>query len=254
MRSARGEGTGDRSARGWGMLLFLAGCFQESLTLVDSWPADGVTNVFADSDRGTFAYAGSLEADEFDVAVTTWGQGFTRHEAKRNRKNNVWGVVVDGSLLDMWGRSPASDAGVDFEVVGPHTMDVEAVMLDGNVGLWNVDGFSYITANGVFGEDLSGDVDLYASRNGIDVDVDPGPTSSVLLQSFGDVRLDLPFGLDYDLEVFADPSWGVVVTDLGFDEMYVAPDYVRARRGDAKIRVEVRVAEGKFFLNERLPR
>jgi hypothetical protein len=232
------------------MVLFLAGCFQETLTIVDSWPAEGVTNVFADSDRGGFAYSGFPNAEQFDVAVTTWGEGFSRHEAKVHRKSNHWGVVVDGTLFDLWGRSPDHDAGVDFAVRGPTRMDVEVVLIDGNVALANVDGFSYVTANGVFADGLSGDVDLYASRNGIDLELDPGPTSSVLLQSFGDVRLDLPWGLDYDLEVYADPMWGVTVSDLGFDEMYVAPDYVRARRGDGKIRVEVWVADGKFVLNE----
>jgi hypothetical protein len=236
------------------MVLLLAGCFQDSLTIVDQLPAEGVTDLFADSDRGDLAYVGDGEGGTFDIAVTQWGTGITRHEAKVARKMNEWGAVVDGALLDMWGRSPPSNAGVSFGVRGRSRMNVESVMVDGDVELVNVEGFHYVTANGVFGYGIAGDVDFYATRNGIDVELDPGPDSRVLIQSWGDARLDLPFGLDYDLEVYADPAWGVNVTDLGFDNLYVAADYVRASRGEGRIRVEVWVAEGKFILREKLPR
>jgi len=160
--------------------------------------------------------------------------------------------VSDG-LLDLWGRSPVSKSGVDIAVIGPSRMDVEAVLLDGTAHLYDVEGTHLVTANAVVGAGIAGDVDLYASLAGINVEVWPNDGGTVRLEAFGDVLLALPYGLDYDIEVFADPDWGVEVTDLGFDELVIAPDYVSAETGDGSIEVDVFVSGGVFALWEAIP-
>jgi hypothetical protein len=63
------------------------------------------------------------------------------------------------------------------------------------------------------------------------------------------VYLNLPYGAPIQLLVFADPMWGVSVSDLGFDSLHVRPDYVAALAGeDPTAQVEVWVSGGKFFL------
>lgn len=228
--------------------LLFAGCLETANLSSETLPADGIWRVFCDSDRGDFTYTGR-PVETFDVQVRAWGSGQTRRQAEGRRDRNTWGAVpTDDGMLDLWGRSEDLRAGTDISVTGPSVIDVESVLLDGTVGLYDVDGFHYITANRVEGRGIRGDVDLYAALDGIDVEVYPYAGSTVRLEALGDVSLRLPHGLEYDLEVFPDPGWGAEVLDLGFDELWMAPDYISATTGSGAIRVEVYVAGGSFLL------
>lgn len=232
------------------LLPLAVGCAEFSEVYETRLPAEGVWNVFFDSERGSFAYAGTAEEEVFDVAVKSWATGSSRRRAEARAANNVWGVQIVGDLLDLWGRSPVEKAGVDAAVVGPRVINVESVLLDGRAELYEVDGYHTLSANQIYGSGIHGDVDFYAATDGIDVEVFPYDDSVVRLEAFGDVVLGLPYGLPYDLEVFSDPSWGVSVTDLGFDTLTILPDYVAATSGAATLRVEVYLVGGSFVLWE----
>ncbi|HHO53730.1 MAG TPA: hypothetical protein ENK18_23375 [Deltaproteobacteria bacterium] len=230
------------------LCLLSTGCAELTNVFSKTLPTDGVGSVFCDSDRGDFTYAGGSE-EVFDIQVRAWGAGQSRRQAEGRRDRNTWGAVItDDGLLDLWGRSEDLRAGTDIAVAGPSVIDVESVLLDGTARLYDVDGFHYITANRIEGSGIQGDVDLYAALDGIDVEVYPHPGSTIRLEAYGDVVLKLPLGLEYDLEAFPDPGWGAEILDLGFDELWMAPDYISAVTGSGAIRVEIYVVGGTFFL------
>lgn len=241
-----------------------AGCgkgSEQHHALVD---AVGATDVFGDSEHGDFVYVGDAEHDEggalaetFDVTATVWAD----HGGVNGKIEAVdWGFEYDGDpgpatndeggLLDLWGRSGKPHSGVDYVVAGATEMDVDLVLLDGSVELWDTRGEHVVTADGVFGGGLSGKLDLYARKYGMSLDLRPEPGDTVDLQAYGDVTLWLPYGLDIDLEVTADLDWGVAVADLGFDDAVVLPDYVHVVRGEGSIPIRVDLEGGRFTLLE----
>jgi hypothetical protein len=225
-----------------------AGCVTDTLVVEMELSADGVTGVYGDSDRGNFAYLGEGGSTEFDVEVTNWAMGFVFQDAKKLRKRNDWIAEVDGNVLDLVSRANSAQAGVDFVVEGPPVMDIDAVLVDGQAVLSDVEGDLTVSANGIVANRLRGSANLYASHDGLSVDIAPGPNGVVTLQAYGNVYLDLPVGSQVQLLVFADPLWGVSVADLGFDVLSVRPDYVAALSGEGTAQVEVWVSGGRFFL------
>ena len=228
-------------------LLLASGCVTERTLFDEILPADTVTDLFCDIERGDFVYSGSAP-DGFHVGVASWATGLSRGRAGARGETNRWGVTVADGRLDLWGRSPAARAGVDLVVEGPPAENVEVVLLDGVAQLFDATGTHTVTANEILGRGLSGDLDLYATSGGIDLDARPEPGQTLTLEAFGPVTLALPWGGDYDLEVFADPDWGAEVSDLGFDTLSVAPDYVSARTGSGAVRIAVVVRGGAFTL------
>ncbi|MEQ1504856.1 MAG: hypothetical protein ABMB14_21655 [Myxococcota bacterium] len=211
------------------------GCASVEQSFVQTLPADGVTRAFCDLERGSVVYSGSAP-DAFEVEVAPWASGITRGAADAALGTTRWGVTVADGLLDLWSRTRVARTGVDFVVEGPPAIDAEIVLLDGDAALYDLTGRQLVTADRITGEGLVGDLDLYATGGGVDVEALPEPGAAITIESVGDTVLRLPYGGDYDLEVFADPDWGADVTDLGFDSLRSAPDYVRATTGSGSIR------------------
>ncbi len=231
-----------------------AGCVRTSDIYTEDLPAEGVLDVFADSDRGDFAYSGAAgDVTMFEVEASVWGRGGSEKGATKRADTSDWGSQVTEGLLDIWSRSPERRSGVDFSVVGPPVVNVEAVLLDGTATVSDVEGFHLVTANRVVGDGIVGDVDFYAARDGIDIEVFPWEGGTVLIQSFGDVVLLLPYGMEYDLEIFADFEWGYEVAELGFDSLFLGADYVSGFTGAGKTRVEVIATGGTVYLWEAIP-
>ena len=233
-------------ARPLPFLLLVSGCVSDRALFDTILPSTDVTDLFGDIERGAFVYSGSSPGD-FRVGVASWARGASKNRATARAGTNDWGATVRDTRLSVWGRSPAR-AGVDLVVEGPPAQNVEVVLLDGPAQLFDVTGTHVITANAILGRGLSGDLDLYATMGGIDLYAHPDPGQTLILEASGPVTLTLPWGGDYDLEVFADPDWGADVSDLGFDTLSVTPDYVRATRGSGAIRIEAVVRGGAFTL------
>jgi hypothetical protein len=223
------------------LLLLAPGCTLAERTHSQSFPGAGITRVFCDNDRGSLLFSGS-NPDTIELGVRT----FARTEGGLDRV--TWGAATEGDLLDLWGRTRADRAGVDFIVEGPPTQNVEAILLDGRAELVDLTGDHIVTASEIVARGQVGDVDLLATAGGIDLSARPEPGDTLILDAAGDTFLTLPYGLDYDLEVFSDPDWGVEVTNLGFDQLDASPDYVRAVTGSGSIRIEVTVRGGPFSL------
>ena len=226
-------------------LVALIGCARFEDVHTVTLPAEGVFNLFADNDRGDISYAGTAADATFTVQVRSWASGRSSGRAERRASNNTFGAVVSGDLLDLWGRSGVSRAGVDLDVVGPPVMNVEAITLSGAVVLSDVDGYHYVTATEVVGERVYGDIDAYADGGGASIEIYPYLDSIVRIEAFAsDAVVALPYGLPYDLRVYADPDWGYDVEDLGFDSLVLGGDYALGTTGAGSILVEVIATSG----------
>lgn len=215
--------------------------FEETLS------ADGIAKVFCDTDHGNLIYSGS-NPDAFSVGVRTYGRGATAAIADDAMDRVDWGATASSGRLDLWGRAHTASRGVDYTVEGPPALDLEAVLLDGDVDLFDLTGPVVVTADTIAGAGLAGDLDLLATRGGIDVDAVPNPGATLRIEATGATTLRLPYGVPLDFEAFTDPDWGATIGNVGFDTLTVAPDHVRGTAGDASVRVEVHLHGAPFRL------
>lgn len=231
-----------------GVLLCLAGlgaCGEVRQSQTIQLPADGVRAVTLSTERGDLAYSGNGVEETFLVEAVQWGRAASDARAAARVEGTDFGATLGDGALTVWGTSGGRRAGVDLLTTGPRFVDVEAWAPDGTVALFAVDGFHYLTASRVVGEEVHGDVDAYASYGGIDLEVWPRPGSVVRLESVhGDLVVALPVGLPYDLDLAGDPAYGYELADLGFDALTLGPGYAFAAAGDGSIRVELLATGG----------
>lgn len=229
----------------------LPGCVNGERLFEETLSADGIAKVFADTDHGNLVYSGS-NPDAFTVGVRTYGRGATAAIADAAMDHVDWGATASGSRLDLWGRAHTGRRGVDFTIEGPPDLDVEAVLLDGDVDLFDLTGPLVVTADAIAGTGLAGDLDLLATREGVDVDAIPAPGATLRIEASGPTTLRVPYGLTLDFEAFTDPDWGATIGNVGFDTLTVAPDHARGTAGDpasaSAVRIEVHLHGAPFTL------
>jgi len=230
------------------LLSLLAACTRFDAVDQIELPAAGVWYGFVDDDRGDLRYDGAVGAEQFEVTFTSWATGSTQRQAEDRAADNTWGAVVDGPMFDAWGRSEARRAGVDVAIQGPRVFDVEAITLDGQVALYDVDGYHHLTGSEVVGRGVFGDVDAL-SYGGIDLQLYPYEGSRVRLEATqGDLWVALPAGLPYSLHLVTDPSWSYELADLGFDEVSLGPGHAFATAGQGTVSVELINHDGPVFV------
>ena len=229
----------------------LSACARFEVTHEVTLPSRDVYDGFFDADRGDISYDGTGPEQAFDIAVTTWGKGRTKGRAERRADNTTFGAAISEDWLDVWGRSDVNRAGTDLAVAGPYIFNVEAVTLGGTIGIWDVDGYHTLTGTNVEGAGVRGDVDALADGVSIDLEIYPYDGSIVRLETQGDeLQVALPSGLDYDLQIFADPEYGYTVTDLGFDDLILGPDYALGTAGAGTVRVTLIALGGEITVLE----
>jgi len=234
--------------------LMLIGCAEVEKTFDEAIPSAGIVQLYADLDRGRVTYTGGADADQLAFEVRSWARGGSRSRAAAKERANDWGVQVIETELTAWGRSPSGTAGVDFSFNGPSIMDVEIVTLEGDAELYGVDGSHVVTADSVVGAAISGNADLYAARGGIQAELYPDFGSLIVLQAVGgDIAVGLPFGLQYDIEVFGDYDFPMDVQDLGFDYVSMSPGNFSAQTGGGNVVVQVFVEGGGLYVYEAPP-
>jgi hypothetical protein len=136
-------------------------------------------------------------------------------------------------------------------VAGPYIFNVEAVTARGTIGIYDVDGYHTLTATRVEGAGVWGDVDALADGGGIDLEVYPYDGSIIRLETVGDdLVVALPWGLDYDLQIFADPEYGYEIADLGFQDLLLGPDYALGTTRSASVRVTLLATGGDITVLE----
>lgn len=229
----------------------MTGCVQFESEFSDTLSSAGVAIVSARLERGNVSYDVDAET-HFDISGRSWGRGtMSKKTAARNQEANRYsvGIVNDGLMLDA--SSEYVRAGVDFEVYGPLFMDTDILTKSGTVTLEDAEGYHTVTASRIVSYRLIGDVAFVATGMGMEVELWPYTDGYVYLESSGGtVDVFLPYGGEYDIEIWGDIEYGVTVTDLGFDQFYLAEDYFAGERGSGAIKVEVYASGGAVNLYE----
>ncbi|MCB9792950.1 MAG: hypothetical protein H6741_09505 [Alphaproteobacteria bacterium] len=215
------------------------GCTTVQDPFTETYDASNLYLVQATLDQGAFSYQGVASTD-ITVEGRSWGQGRNEDLARERREGNSWTFGVTGQTLSLVTSSLSGSAGVDLDLFGPGVMDLDIINDDGRVDLSDVEGFHTITAERIDGERVVGDVDLYATEGDIDLEVWPyeGGVIRVETQS-GDVDLTLPWGLEYDMQVWGDPDYEMIVEDMGWNRSAPGPAYFAGTVGRGLIRVDV---------------
>jgi hypothetical protein len=214
----------------------------------ESFPAAGISTLMADVDQGDIEVDGIPASSAFQVEGRTFGYSVNSDNAERNEDANTWDVAREGDILSMWGRSEYMGAGVDFEVRGPSTIHTSLVTESGNIDVSDLAGIHYLEANGVSVESLVGSTTIIAGSSGVDGSLNPMTSDIIYIESDDDVSLTLPWGLDYDLQIWGDPEYTITVHDLGFSSVAEAPAYFAGLRGRGTTTVDIVVSGGNVTI------
>ncbi|MFT4974382.1 MAG: hypothetical protein ACI8S6_000264 [Myxococcota bacterium] len=220
------------------------GCTTVETTFSDSIPAAEVSSMSVDLERGTFSYQGR-SASNVLISGRTWGQASAAERAAERQETTDWAIGLTGSELTISGQSDAVLAGVDFDVVGPSWLHADIRVAHGGAIIEAVSGTVFATADTIDAAQLSGSVDLTATSGDLDAELQPRSGEWVRVEAnSGDVTLWLPWGGDYDLQVWGDLDHEMIIEDLGFGWSAGAPGYFAAQSGRATTRIDVYATGG----------
>lgn len=219
---------------------------QEAFEL--SFDPGASTVLRADTNDGDIGITGEARGT-VEVAGTSVGRGINSERAREALAGNRWGGAVEEGVVSVFGS--ASDRGeVSLELRAPHELSAD-VVAGGTVTLRDMDGAHVVTADRIVARGLIGDADLYAREAGLDVEIWPHASGQIRLQSHGgEVRVHLPYGPDYDLRVFGDPSYELTVDDLGFDFADLGVGSFAGQRGGGTVEVSIHVEGGPVTVTE----
>lgn len=236
---------------GWSiasLLLPLVGCKTHEEPFSLSVDATGVTKVRADLDQGSLSYQGAEGAAAFAIEGTSVGAGSSTTKAEEREAGNTWSAEAQGGVLEIRTTSEHSRAWVELDVSGPAAMDLEVVSGSG-VKLTDVAGVFTVNASTLTARGLVGEADVSCVHD-VDLEIWPDPGGAVLIESSGDVRLALPYGEPYDIEVWGNAEYEWSIEDLGFDLISYGEGTFDAEIGDASIEIKVIVESGTFTLEQ----
>jgi hypothetical protein len=241
-----------RSLLSTAIVVAASGCttFEEPFQL--TLPSEGVTRIDAALDQGDFGYRGSVGASEFTIDGVSTGSASKGQKAEEREAGNTWEAEVAEGALIVRSDSRFVQAEVNMDVSGPDLLNVEVSLPDGSAWLEDVEGTHFALADFVTTRRLRGSANLSGS-SGIDAEIWPFIDGQVILDAAsGSVRLALPFGGPYDIEVWGAPGYTMNVTDLGFSRQTGGDGYFAAESGAATVRIEVTVRGGDFTLAQAL--
>lgn len=224
--------------------VLMIGCTTVQDSFTEQLSASGVDLISADLDSGTLSYTGQ-STEVFTIDGRSWGMATKKDRAEDRLSGNEYSYGLSGDALLLASSSEAGLAGVDFDIYGPAAMSTSVNIDSGNVELTGMFGYQQITADRIDVTDLHGSVDLLATSGDLDAEVFPGPGDSVRIESWsGDVELTLPWGGSYDIQVWGDPEYSMLIDDLGFYSSATAPAYFAGVSGSGATRVDVFVTGG----------
>lgn len=195
----------------------------------------GLVAVSAVVDRGDLTYVAATGTD-VDLTATVWGNGSSRAKANARQETVVWSAEIDRGVLLLDGISPEPSSGVDFDVVGPIFVSVDAALANGDLEVRGAEGVHVLTANTVFG-DVWGDATVFADV--VDLNFVPYEATDALIEASGAVTLGLPFGLAYDLTIRTNPDQPVTVAELGFQDVALGPGFFNGFSGFGDVEIDI---------------
>ncbi|MCB9766353.1 MAG: hypothetical protein H6739_41645 [Alphaproteobacteria bacterium] len=228
----------------------MSGCTTVSTPFTETFDATELYVVEGRLDNGDFNYNGAATT-ELAVDGLSWGHAASQGRAADRESQNRWTITPSPPALLLDTSSGASSAGVDLSITGPDLMDLDVISDSGLVTLQDVEGYQVVTADRITGSRLVGDVDLYARAGDLDVEVWPWVEGVVRVETeSGGLDLYLPWGLEYDLQVWGDENYELVVEDLGFARSTAGVAYFAATTGFGTIRVDVYATGGPVRVME----
>jgi hypothetical protein len=187
----------------------LSACTVSSTPFTYAVPAADVAGVSMDVHRGAVTIRG-METDQVAVAGESWGRAADEDKAAERQAGNAWQVTAPESSaapLYISASSSTGSAGVDFELTTPSTLPTEIEVTDGRVRLENLVGEHAVDASGVTLVDAGGILEIQAGLGGVSGTLDLREGDDVLIIAHGgNVDLELPTGLDYDISVWSHPD------------------------------------------------
>lgn len=205
-------------------------------------PRDDLHRVVIDVDQGDLSYtAGAGETLQFRGRA--WGRASDEAEAAERLASTDFAVHRDGDAVIARGTAGAWGAGTDIDAAGPALLDVTLESRSGTARLSGVRGHQVLRADRIEVWDVQGSADLI-SMGGVDATLHPLRGDTIRISAEGDVRLALPPGLDYDLQVWGDPEHELAVHDLGFEAAFGDAGYFAGVAGPGSTRVDVVVTGG----------
>ncbi len=211
-------------------------------------PTRGAGIVQVDVDRGYLDVVGGAR-DRVEVDLISWAKAGTRAAARSNEARNSWSLVSDGTIVSHVTTAPAGEAGVDSFMAVPFFADLWANVGSGDVFLEAFNGTHSVGAWNVRGRAVEGE-GTFVADNIVELELYPYVDAVVDIEAYTGVDLWLPFGGEYDIEVFH-PTWARVYwDDLGFVVVDTRPGYTRLVSGRGLARFRVDVIAGDFHLYE----
>ena len=239
--------------RSTSMLILVSSLSSMACTVVESdftqkFPASGISTLVADVDQGDVEVQGIALMDAFHVEGRTFGYSVNSDNAERNQDANTWDVSKQGDILNLWGQSEYMGAGVDFEVRGPQAVHTSLITESGHIDVSDLVGVHYLQGDSVDVENLTGSATILAGYGGVHGSITPWSSDVVYIESGDDVVLTLPWGMDYDLQIWGDPDYPITVHDLGFSNVVEAPAYFAGLRGRGSTIVDIVVTGGSVTI------
>lgn len=231
------------------LLPLLTACTSLTESAESHHPAEGVTDVRARVESGDVSYTGRDWGEGFDVDIDSTAWGSDEEVVAQRLANNRWVSEPDGDTLHITGDSGSSASSVDFRIWGPEALNLDLRAEGGTVHASNVVGDHTLVGASVYASQVKGDVEIEAGSGGVDAEIWPYQGGTVTIHASGSVELELPWGGDYDLQVWGDPDYPMDVADLGFSNVVANPGYFAGRRGPGTTRIDVYVEGGTFTLD-----
>ena len=187
----------------------LSACTVTSTPFQYDVAASDVAGVSADVERGDITVRGA-QTEQVSIAGESWGRARDEDKAAERQAGNVWAVVMPESAsapLHITATSDRGQAGVDFDIVAPAGLPAEIEVENGRVCLTDLRGQYDIEASGVELDAVGGELEIQVGTGGVYgiLDLEEGDDILIVTQG-GDVDLQLPYGLDYDLSVWSHPD------------------------------------------------
>jgi len=206
--------------------------------------ATGVSLVQAKVERGDVDYSGG-SPQTFQISGSSWGMAAQDDRAFEREEGNAYAVSVSAGALQLSSASQYSNAGVNFDILGPSAMSMDVETGSGDVRLANIAGYQLVTADDIDLVNVIGSADLYSRDGDIDAEISPAPGDAIRIEAVdGEVILALPYGQAYNLQVWGDPEYEMIIDDLGFHSVQTGPAYYAGIAGRGDIPVDVFVTGG----------
>ncbi|MCB9779289.1 MAG: hypothetical protein H6742_12050 [Alphaproteobacteria bacterium] len=231
--------------------LVATGCTVVEDPFHSSLPAAGVQRVVADIEEGDMAIRGSPGTATIELSGRTYGVAGKQDKAAANEAAAGLDVDTVGADLriDAWSGG-GTGSGVDVDLVVPDHVATDLFLENGTASLASLYGVHRVHASRIEADDLGGDLELVADGGGMRLGLTPRPGDRIVVRARGDVDLTLPWGMDYDLQVWGDPAHELMVEDLGFDAVAADVAYFAGIRGSGSIRVDLVVEGGDVTIQD----